>query len=104
MKRLLLAIFFLEKVMLVKYSSACIYFPGGYGTADELMEVLTLIQTNKMNQVPIILYDSSFWEPLLLWIEQSVKKAYINQKHFELLTVVDSIEDIVSVVEKKICL
>ena len=96
--------FFSRKVMLVKHSSACVYFPGGYGTADELMEVLTLMQTNKMNQVPIILYDSSFWKPLLIWIEQSVEKAYINQKHFELLKVFDSIEEIVSVVEKEICL
>ena len=96
--------FFSRKVMLVKYSSACIYFPGGYGTADELMEVLTLMQTNKMDQVPIILYDSGFWEPLLLWIEQAVEKSYINQKHFELLTIVDSIEEIVNVVEKEICL
>ena len=90
--------------MLVKYSSAFIYFPGGYGTADELMEVLTLMQTKKMAQVPIILYNSSFWEPLLVWIQQSVKKAYINQNHFELLIVVDSIEEIVRVVEKEICL
>ena len=96
--------FFSRKVMLVKYSSACIYFPGGYGTADELMEVLTLMQTNKMDQVPIILYDSGFWEPLLLWIKQAVEKSYINQKHFELLTIVDSIEEIVNVVEKEICL
>ena len=81
--------FFSRKVMLVKYSSACVYFPGGYGTADELMEVLTLMQTNKMKKVPIILYDSKFWASLLLWIEQSVEKSYVSKENFELIRVVD---------------
>lgn len=96
--------FFSRKVMLVKYSSACVYFPGGFGTADELMEVLTLMQTNKMKKVPIILYDSKFWESLLLWIEQSVKKSYVSRENFELIRVVDSVEEIVNIVETEVCL
>ena len=96
--------FFSRKVMLVKYSSACVYFPGGYGTADELMEVLTLMQTNKMKKVPIILYDSKFWTSLLLWIEQSVKKSYVSKENFELIRVVDSIEEIINIVETEVCL
>ena len=96
--------FFSRKVMLVKYSSACIYFPGGYGTADELMEVLTLMQTRKMNKVPIILYDSKFWSSLLSWIEQTVDKSYVNREHFELIKVVDSIEEIMTIVESEVCL
>ena len=96
--------FFSRKVMLVKYSSACVYFPGGFGTADELMEVLTLMQTNKMKKVPIILYDSKFWESLLLWIEQSVEKSYVSRENFELIRVVDSVEEIVNIVEKEVCL
>ena len=96
--------FFSRKVMLVKYSSACIYFPGGYGTADELMEVLTLMQTRKMNKVPIILYDAEFWSSLLSWIEQTVDKSYVNREHFELIRVVDSIEEIMTIVESEVCL
>ena len=96
--------FFSRKVMLVKYSSACIYFPGGYGTADELMEVLTLIQTRKMKKIPIVLYDSKFWRSLLSWIEQTVDKSYVNQEHFELIRVVDSVEEIMSIVETEVCL
>ena len=96
--------FFSRKVMLVKYSSACVYFPGGYGTADELMEVLTLMQTNKMKKVPIILYDSKFWASLLLWIEQSVEKSYVSKENFELIRVVDSIEEIIDIVETEVCL
>ena len=96
--------FFSRKVMLVKYSSACVYFPGGYGTADELMEVLTLMQTNKMKKVPIILYDSKFWTSLLLWIEQSVEKSYVSKENFELIRVVDSVEEIIDIVETEVCL
>ena len=96
--------FFSRKVMLVKYSSACVYFPGGFGTADELMEVLTLMQTNKMKKVPIILYDSKFWESLLLWIEQSVEKSYVSRENFELIRVVDSVEEIINIVEAEVCL
>ena len=96
--------FFSRKVMLVKYSSACVYFPGGYGTADELMEVLTLMQTHKMKQVPIILYDSKFWASLLLWIEQSVAKSYVSTDNFELIRVVDSVEEIINIVETEVCL
>ncbi len=96
--------FFSRKVMLVKYSSACVYFPGGFGTADELMEVLTLMQTNKMKKVPIILYDSKFWESLLLWIKQSVEKSYVSRENFELIRVVDSLEGIVNIVETEVCL
>ena len=96
--------FFSRKVMLVKYSSACVYFPGGYGTADELMEVLTLMQTHKMKKVPIILYDSKFWASLLLWIEQSVEKSYVSKENFELIRVVDSVEEIINIVETEVCL
>ena len=96
--------FFSRKVMLVKYSSACVYFPGGYGTADELMEVLTLMQTHKMKKVPIILYDSKFWASLLLWIEQSVEKFYVSKENFELIRVVDSVEEIINIVETEVCL
>ena len=90
--------------MLVKFSSACVYFPGGYGTADELMEVLTLMQTRKMKIVPIVLYDSKFWGSLLSWIKQTVDKSYVNQEQFDLIRVVDSVEEIMNIVESEVCL
>ena len=96
--------FFSRKVMLVKNASACVCFPGGYGTADELMEVLTLLQTQKMKPIPLILYGSSFWKPLLLWFEKLVDKGYVNREHLELLNVVDTIDEIVSVVKESKCL
>ena len=96
--------FFSRKVMLVKNASACVCFPGGYGTADELMEVLTLLQTQKMKPIPLILYGSSFWKPLLLWFEKLVDKGYVNREHLELINVVDSIDEIVSIVKESICL
>lgn len=92
--------FFSRKVMLVKNASACVCFPGGYGTADELMEVLTLLQTQKMQPIPLILYGSSFWKPLLLWFAQLVDMAYVNREHLELINVVDSIDEIVSIVKE----
>ena len=96
--------FFSRKVMLVKFSSACVYFPGGYGTADELMEVLTLMQTRKMKIVPIVLYDSKFWGSLLSWIKQTVDKSYVNQEQFDLIRVVDSVKEIMNIVESEVCL
>jgi len=96
--------FFSRKVMLVKNASACVCFPGGYGTADELMEVLTLLQTQKMKPIPLILYGSSFWKPLLLWFEKLVDKGYVNREHLELINVVDSSDEIVSIVKESICL
>jgi len=96
--------FFSRKVMLVKNASACVCFPGGYGTADELMEVLTLLQTQNMKPIPLILYGSSFWKPLLLWFEKLVDKGYVNREHLELINVVDSIDEIVSIVKESKCL
>lgn len=60
--------FFARKVMFVKLSSAFVMMPGGFGTMDELMEVLTLVQTGKVRRVPLILMVSSYWEGLLDWI------------------------------------
>ena len=96
--------FFSRKVMLVKNASACVCFPGGYGTADELMEVLTLLQTQKMKPIPLILYGSSFWKPLLLWFETLVDKGYVNREHLELIKVVDSSDEPVDIVRESICL
>jgi hypothetical protein len=78
--------FFVRKVMFVKYADAFVIFPGGYGTLDELFEALTLIQTKKIVNFPVILMGGSYWEPLLDWIRATlVKEATINPEDVDLL-------------------
>ena len=96
--------FFTRKVMLVKYASACIFLPGGYGTNDELFEVLTLLQTNKMQSIPVILCGLSFWQPLMVWIEDMVKKDYVKHENMDLIDLVESNEEVMGVVKEKLCL
>ncbi len=64
--------FFVRKTMFVKYSTAFIVFPGGYGTLDELFEALTLIQTGKVSNFPVILFGKSYWQGLVDWLRQTV--------------------------------
>lgn len=64
--------FFVRKTMFVKYSNAFIIFPGGFGTMDELFEALTLIQTEKVNNFPVILYGSQYWGGLLTWLRETM--------------------------------
>jgi len=64
--------FFVRKLMFVKYSVAFVIFPGGFGTLDELFESLTLVQTGKIEHFPIVLYGSTFWEPLLRWFRETL--------------------------------
>lgn len=64
--------FFVRKTMLVKYSSAFVFFPGGFGTLDELFESLTLVQTGKIKDTPIVLVGSSYWGPLIEWLRDHV--------------------------------
>lgn len=61
--------------MFIKYSEAFIIFPGGFGTMDELFEALTLIQTNKVNHFPVILYDKKYWEGLINWINTTMMES-----------------------------
>ncbi|MEZ4195569.1 MAG: TIGR00730 family Rossman fold protein [Candidatus Paceibacterota bacterium] len=87
--------FFSRKVMLTFASEVYIYFPGGFGTLDEFFEIVTLIQTKKIEPVPIILYGKEFWEPLLKWFEKDLIKKFktISKEDMELFHVVDSVED-----------
>ena len=91
--------FFVRKVMLIKYSSAFVILPGGFGTLDELSEVLTLIQTNKGQQVPIIFVQKSFWEGLLNWFKDTlVANKTIKPEDLNLLTVVDTAKEVVDTI------
>lgn len=85
--------FFCRKVMFVKYAAAFVCFPGGFGTMDEFFESMTLIQTQKIERFPVILIDSSFWEPLVDWmkIHQLGARPYISQADLDLFQITDDV-------------
>jgi uncharacterized protein (TIGR00730 family) len=91
--------FFARKVMFVKLSVAFVMMPGGYGTMDELMEVLTLVQTGKIRRVPIILVNSKFWSGLLDWIHGTlVKERMIGVDDPQLMRVIDDPQQVVDAI------
>lgn len=93
--------FFSRKVMLVRYSLAFIALPGGFGTLDECLELLTLIQTEKIKTFPVILINSAYWSGFLEWLQNIVIKAgNINQKDLNLITVVDTAEEAIDIIRK----
>ena len=93
--------FFVRKTMFVKYSNAFVIFPGGYGTLDELFESLTLIQTRKINNFPVILYGSEFWAGMLDWLEKGILKLnYITAEDRGLLHVTDSPSEVVDIIHR----
>ncbi|CAN5803185.1 TIGR00730 family Rossman fold protein [soil metagenome] len=86
--------FFVRKTMFIKYSSAFVIFPGGYGTLDELFEALTLIQTGKISHFPIVLYDKAYWSGLFKWLESDVLAAgKIGRADLDLLQMTDDPEE-----------
>jgi uncharacterized protein (TIGR00730 family) len=83
--------FFVRKVMLVKYSYAFVVLPGGFGTMDELFEALTLVQTRKIENFPVVLMGEAYWKPLLDFLcDTMVAGKTINPEDMDLLTVTDS--------------
>ncbi len=91
--------FFVRKVMFVKYSVAFIIFPGGFGTMDELFEALTLIQTKKIHNFPVILFGKDYWSGLVDWIKgQMLGNGTISPEDLNLLVVTDSPQEAVDVV------
>lgn len=88
--------FFSRKVMFIKHSAAYVVMPGGFGTLDELFEALTLVQTKKIPRLPIILVGTDFWQDLLDWFANSLlKNGVIAEKDLKLITLTDSIDEIV---------
>ncbi|MEN6429890.1 MAG: TIGR00730 family Rossman fold protein [Coriobacteriales bacterium] len=86
--------FFVRKVMMIKYSRAFVILPGGFGTLDELFEALTLIQTGKMEEFPVIVMGSSYWQPLLdFFRERLVAEGNIADHDTDYLYVTDSVDD-----------
>ena len=91
--------FFARKVMFVKYACAYVVYPGGFGTLDELAEILTLIQTGKTRRIPVILVASDYWQGLLEWMQQSlVASGSIDAADLELLVLVDRPEAVLEAV------
>jgi len=91
--------FFARKVMFVKLSCAFVMMPGGFGTLDELMEVLTLVQTGKIRRVPIILVNSKFWGGLLEWVRgQLLSDGLIGVDDPALLQVIDDPQQVVDAI------
>ena len=93
--------FFVRKMMFVKYSLGFIIFPGGFGTFDELFEALTLIQTKKIRNFPVVLFGSSYWSGLLDWFRQAVlAEGKISDIDMKMFQVVDSPQEVLEIVNQ----
>jgi hypothetical protein len=93
--------FFVRKMMFIKYSNAFIILPGGFGTLDELFEALTLIQTHKIRNFPVVLFGSQYWQGLVQWLSTTMLKAgNIDQNDLRLLHLTDSPQDAVNFIIK----
>ena len=92
--------FFVRKVMFVKYAQAFVVMPGGFGTMDELFEVLTLIQTKKVSRVPVILFGVNYWKGLKLWIKEVMgeEEGNINPGDLDLIPSTDDIEEVIQII------
>jgi len=87
--------FFVRKTMFVKYACGFVIFPGGFGTMDELFEALTLIQTNKVLDFPVVLFGSSYWQGLLDWIRTTMAvEGKIASEDLDLIFVTDDPEEV----------
>jgi uncharacterized protein (TIGR00730 family) len=92
--------FFARKTMFVKYADAFVIMPGGFGTLDELFEALTLIQTGKIRNFPVVLFGSAYWNGLIDWMrEVQLPAGVIGQEDIDLLTVTDDPEEAARIVE-----
>lgn len=87
--------FFIRKVMLSYHRDAYVYFPGGFGTLDELFEILTLIQTKKLNPVPVILVGREYWTPLFEWMVKEVYEKFrgVDKNDLDIPVIVDDADE-----------
>ncbi len=93
--------FFTRKVMFVKFASAYVVMPGGFGTMDEVMEALTLVQTGKTRRMPIILVGSKFWGGLVTWFRESLlQEQMISPEDMDLIQVIDEPREVVDAIFK----
>lgn len=94
--------FFVRKVMFVKYAQAFVVLPGGFGTLDELMEAITLIQTSKIKKIPIILVGTSFWSGLIDWLKQTLleQNKTISEGDLDLFSCVDTSDEVIDLLKQ----
>ncbi|HIL93757.1 MAG TPA: TIGR00730 family Rossman fold protein [Cycloclasticus sp.] len=91
--------FFARKVMFVKYASAYVVFPGGFGTLDELAEILTLIQTGKSRKIPIILVNENFWRGLIDWFTKTLLNAgTITKSDLDLFQICETPDEVLKAI------
>ena len=91
--------FFARKVMFVKFASAYVVVPGGFGTMDELMEALTLVQTQKIRRIPIILVQESYWRGLIDWMkDRMISEGMIDAADMDLIKVIDEPRQVVEAI------
>ncbi len=94
--------FFCRKVMFLKYTSAVIIMPGGFGTLDEMFETLTLIQTQKVASLPLVLMGSEFWKGLLEWLEKiMLQQNYIHEADLSLMKITDDPHEAINYINKQ---
>jgi len=93
--------FFARKVMFVKYACGFVALPGGFGTLDEVFEALTLKQTRKIHDFPVILFGTAYWEGLLDWFtEQLLAQKMISKRDLKLFTVTDDVSEVVEIIRR----
>jgi predicted Rossmann-fold nucleotide-binding protein len=92
--------FYARKVMFVKYASAFICFPGGFGTLDECFETLTLIQTLKIDPFPVILFGTDYWTGLVEWMRGRLSPDFIDLEDINIFRIVDRPQDAVAIVKE----
>jgi uncharacterized protein (TIGR00730 family) len=86
--------------MLVKYSTAFVIIPGGMGTLDELTEVLTLIQTRKIEPFPVVLFNTGYWKGFLEWLQgQALANGYMTEEDLHLLRMSDDPQEVVDIIK-----
>ena len=94
--------FFVRKVMFVKYAQGFVVMPGGFGTLDEVFEALTLIQTSKAENFPIILVGSKFWNGMIDWIKKTVliENKNVSEKDLSLIKIADTSDEVMKILEQ----
>jgi uncharacterized protein (TIGR00730 family) len=94
--------FFVRKLMLAKYSYAFVVMPGGFGTLDEMFEIVTLIQTGKLKNFPVVLMGTDYWSPLLGFLRETlIKRMAIDLSDLSLLTLTDSEEEATKLIQER---
>lgn len=94
--------FFVRKVLLLKYSAAFVVMPGGAGTVDELFEAITLIQTGKVKNFPILLYGRDYWKPMLEQIDRMVAEGTLGREELRFVFVADSVEEATTLLQDRL--